>query len=108
MSTYRVVTQVQVQYSRKDDTIHRVYTKPASMQSVLTYLRILDPYGPAVPEDSYDSTCQITLGYSDGSDSVYYQLGNRYIRRDDGGWEYIDKSRATLLYPMLLLLPSDG
>ncbi len=104
---HRVVTRVQVQYSRQEDTIHRVYTKPASMQSVLTYLRILRPHGPAVPEDTYDSTCQITLQYSAGPDSVYYQLGNRYIRRDEDSWEYIDASRATLLYPMLLLLPSD-
>ncbi|MBE7002382.1 MAG: hypothetical protein E7421_06800 [Ruminococcaceae bacterium] len=104
---HRVVTRVQVQYSRQEDTIRRVYTQPANMQSVLTYLRILQPHGPAVPKDTYDTTCEITLQYSDGSDRVYYQLGNRYIRRDEGGWEYIDSSRATLLYPMLLLLPSD-
>ena len=105
---YRVVTGVQVQYQRRGDTINRTYTKSASIQSILTYLRILKPFGPVNPEGTDESTCQITLQYSHGPDSVYLQQGQRYLRRDDGDWETIDTSRASLLYPLLLLLPSDG
>lgn len=104
----RVVTGVQVEYQRNGETVSRTYTKPSSIQSVLTYLRILRPYGPTVPQGEYESTCSITLRYSHGPDSVYFQQGNKYLQKDGGDWEYIDNSRASLLYPLLLLLPSDG
>ncbi len=107
-SAYRVVTGVQVHYQRRDETIIRTYTKPASIQSILTYLRILEPFGPVNPEGSYDTNCRIVLQYSQGPDSIYYQQGQRYLQRDNGDWENIDGSHAGLLYPLLLLLPSDG
>lgn len=106
-ATYRVVTGVQVDYTRQGDTIHREYTKPVSMQSILTYLRILNPYGPVYPDGSSDIMCKIVLHYSQGPDSVYIQQGQRFLQKDGGSWENIDPSRASLLYPMLLLLPSD-
>ena len=105
---YRVVTGVQVQYRQGADTIHRTYTKPASIQSVLTYLRILRPFGPVTPQEDFDSACQITLQYSQGPNSVYLQQGREYLQKDGGDWENIDSVRAGLLYPLLLLLPSDG
>lgn len=104
---YRVVTGVQVQYRQQDSTIERTYTKSASIQSVLTYLRLLRPFGPVTPEGEANSTCQITLQYSHGPDSVYLQQGQRYLRKDDGDWENINNSYASLLFPLLLLLPSD-
>ena len=36
------------------------------------------------------------------------QQGYDYLRRDDNDWELIDDTQAQLLYPMLLLLPSEG
>ena len=107
-SQYRVVTGVQVHYERPGNIIDRVYTKPASMQSILTYLRILRPFGPVAPEASADASCRITLQYSEGPDSVYLQQGQQYLQKDGGDWERIDDNRASLLYPLLLLLPSDN
>lgn len=104
----RVVTGVQVEYDGHGETITRAYSKPSSVQSVLTYLRILRPFGPTVPKGEFDSTCRITLHYSHGPDSVYLQQGNKYICRDGGEWQNIDNARANLLYPLLLLLPSDA
>ena len=104
---YRVVTGVQVEYSDGTDIISRNYTRSASIQSVLTYLRILRPYGPAVPKEETGKTCRITLRYSHGPDSVYMQQGNQYLRKNEGPWQSIDNARANLLYPLLLLLPSD-
>lgn len=105
---YRVVTGVEVQYRQQGATIARTYHKSASMQSILTYLRILKPYGPVMPEGSDDTTCQITLHYSHGPDSVYIQQGQRYLQKDGGDWQTVDSDRASLLYPLLLLLPSDS
>lgn len=104
----RVVTGVQVEYDRNGETLSRTYSKPSSVQSVLTYLRILRPFGPTVPTGEYDSTCRITLHYSHGPDSEYLQRGNKYLCRDGGDWQSIDNARANLLYPLLLLLPSDA
>ena len=104
---HRVVTGVQVEYTRHGDTLSRSYTKPANIQSVLTYLRLLEPFGPTLPEGVFDTSCKITLQYSHGEDSVYLQQGNHYLRKDGGDWQNINDSRASLLYPMLLLLPSD-
>ncbi len=107
-SVYRVVTGVEVEYQQQDNTIRRTYQKPGSMQSILTYLRILKPYGPVNPEGNYDSACKITLHYSQGPDSVYIQQGQQYLQKDGGDWESVDSARASLLYPLLLLLPSDS
>lgn len=106
--TYRVVTGVDVEYRQADNTIVRSYRKPASMESILTYLRILNAFGPVNPEGEFDSGCRITLHYSHGPDTVYLQQGSRYLQKDGGDWEAMDSSRASLLYPLLLLLPSDG
>lgn len=108
LPTYRVVTGVDVAYQQADNTIVRSYRKPSSMESILTYLRILDPYGPVMPEGEYDFGCKITLHYSSGPDTVYIQQGSQYLQRDGGDWETVDTSRASLLYPLLLLLPSDA
>lgn len=106
-SVYRVVTGVEVEYRQQDNVIYRTYRKPGSMQSILTYLRILQPFGPVNPEGKSDSACQITLHYSQGEDSVYIQRG-QYLQKDGGDWESVDSTRASLLYPLLLLLPSDN
>ena len=105
---HRVVTGVQVEYHQGEKVLHRSYHKTENVQFMLNYLRILKPFGPVIPEGETADSCQITLEYSHGPDTVYQQRGNSYLCRNGGAWESIDKTRATLLYPMLLLLPSDG
>ena len=107
LPVHRVVTGVQVEYRRGSQTLQRNYTKPESIQAVLNYLRILKPYGPVIPEEGTGNGCRITLHYSHGPDTVYLQQGNAYLSRKDGTWATIDSKRAALLYPLLLLLPSD-
>lgn len=104
----RVVTGVQVEFQQNGKLLHRSYTKTESVQAVLNYLRILKPFGPVIPETNAENGCRITLHFSHGPDSVYLQQGNAYLCCDGGDWETIDQSRATLLYPLLLLLPSDA
>lgn len=104
---HRVVTGVQVEYHQGERVLRRSYHKTENVQFMLNYLRILKPFGPVIPEEGSADSCQITLQYSHGPDSVYLQRGNSYLCRNGGDWESIDKTRATLLYPMLLLLPSD-
>ena len=103
----RAVTGIQVEYSQSGSTIHRTYTGQKSMQSVLTYIRLLRPFGPVIPDESEDFTCRITLQYSHGPDSTYFQQGSGYLQIDNGEWKAIDKTNGQLIYPLLLLLPSD-
>ncbi len=103
----RVVTGVQVEYQQHGNTLLRTYTKQENIRSVLTYLRMIRPFGPVIPEGSHEITCLFTLRYSHGPDSVIVQQGHDYLRRNDGDWEQIDQTQAQLLYPLLLLLPSD-
>ncbi len=105
---YRVVTGVEVRYEREDGILIRTYEKPASIRSILTFLRILQPFGPVQPTEPQNSTCRITLHHSHGEDTVYLLQGQRYLQKDNGDWENVNASRASLLYPLLLLLPSDG
>ena len=107
-SEHRVVTGVQVEYHQGQKVLQRSYHKLENVQFMLNYLRILKPFGPVIPEGDNKDSCQITLEYSDGPNTVYVQRGNSYICRNGGDWESIDRTRGTLLYPMLLLLPSDS
>ena len=107
-AVYRVVTGVEVEFYRQGEILQRTYSQTASVESVLTYLRILRPFGPTIPQGDFDSGCRITLHYSDGGDSVYEQMGNKYLCRDGGDWQNIESASANLLYPLLLLLPSDA
>lgn len=106
--TFRVVTGVEVRYEREDGILIRTYEKPASIQSILTFLRILQPFGPVIPDTPQDSSCRITLHHSAGEDTVYLLRGQRYLQKNNGDWENVNAYRASLLYPLLLLLPSDG
>ncbi len=107
LPAHRVVTRVQVDYRQGEQLLQRTYTRPENIQAVLNYLRILKPFGPVVPEGGSGNGCRITLHYSHGPDTVYLQQGNTYLSRQNGSWATIDSKRATLLYPLLLLLPSD-
>lgn len=103
----RVVTGVQVQYQMPEGQLTRVYTRQESIQSVLNYLRMLEPTGVATPQQETDFTCRFTVHYSHGADTVYFQQGCHCLRREDEGWKEINDAQARLLYPLLLLLPSD-
>ena len=104
---HRVVTGVAVEYHRGNKILRRHYTKTENVQSILNYLRILEPFGPVIPEEGDADSCRSTVEFSSGPDTVYEQRGSSYICCNDGDWEQIDSNRATLLFPMLLLMPSD-
>jgi len=103
----RVVTGIQVDYDQSGSTIHRTYTQASNIEHVLTYIRMLRPFGPVIPEENQEFTCRITLRYSHGPDSIYLQQGPNYLQKDDGDWKSIDNTNGQLIYPLLLLLPSD-
>ncbi len=107
MPECRVVTGVEVQYQMPEGQLTRTYTTQSSIQSVLNYLRMLEPTGIAVPAAETEFTCRFTVHYSHGPDAVLFQHGSHCLRWENADWQGINDAQAHLLYPLLLLLPSD-
>ena len=103
----RVVTGVDVIYSREGKEISRTYNRQESIHAVLNYLRLLEKGTVAVPEETANR-CEFRIHYSYGADTVILQWGDQYLQRNGAPWQSIDSNHGQLLYPLLLLLPSDG
>lgn len=87
----RVVTQIHIDTVREGQTLRRTYTEPEEMETVLNYLRQLDPYHKAdIDPDTFRSGIWcIEVCYSDGSSTVYRQLHRDYLQKDNGNWRQI-------------------
>ena len=107
--TCRVVTQVDVICRRKQMLLRRHYTDSKKMESVLLYLRLLDPRDTegSEPDLSGDDIYQITVSLSDGQKRVYRQKSHRYFSADFSPWKAIDPGKACQLYTLLRQLHDD-
>lgn len=106
---YRVVTQIHVVYQKDRIVSERKFTVDEKMQQILLYLRQISPYGiPAQdPEEVPGSVFYITLHYSDGTQKVYQQRADRFMRINGGPWKRIDPKRAVKLSQILGMMDSD-
>ena len=107
VETNRVVTGVDVVYTQDGKEICRSYNRQESMHAVLNYLRLLEKGTVAVPQETAER-CEFRIHYSNGADTVILQRGDKYLQRNGELWQSIDPNQGQLLYPLLLLLPSDG
>lgn len=109
-TAYRVVVQIQILYQNSGLRQFWSFHSDEKMESILTYLRILDPYGtPEVdPESAPGSDFFITLIYSDGNRKCYQQRADRYLRIGNGTWRYIDPDTALRLSNLLGVLIADS
>ena len=79
------------------------------MTAILNYLRWLNPRYKAdcdpeiIPGDEYI----ITVHLSDGTQEVYHQKTNGYLRKDSGRWENIDPEKGATLYEILSQMAGD-
>lgn len=106
---YRVVTQIQVSYQNGPLAAQRRFFREEKIQTILCYLRIIDPYGNPKedPEQTPGSDFYITVLYSNGTKQVYHQHSDRYMRIDGGPWKRIDPQKAIDLSRLLGMMPSD-
>ena len=107
---YRTVTSVTVTYKNGPIRAQRRYTSDEKMKRVMTYLRLIDPYGTPDenPEEAAGSDIHIILSYSDGFQKTYRQMGDRYMMEDGGKWQKIDPAKAKELGEILGQLESDA
>lgn len=105
----RVVTRVDIACRREQMLIHRHYTDTEKMESVLLYLRLLEPVGKpdTDPERILRDQYQITVHLSDGKKRIYRQKAHRYFSADARRWKMIDPEQAAGLYTLMRRLPSD-
>ena len=106
---FRVVIGVTLRYENGPLNAQRVYTSENKMQRVLDYLRLIDPYGTPQedPEAAPGSNYRITLYFSDGSQTDYFQKSDRYMLRAGDSWKKIDPARAEELGRIMGQLESD-
>lgn len=106
---YRIITQVLVDYKNGALQTQQQFFQEDNIRQILGYLRYIDPYGTPKedPEQADGRHFDITLVYSDGSQRLYQQRADRYIRIDGGPWKQIDPQKALILSGMLGMMPSD-
>ena len=105
----RLVTGISAVYQKGAIRLERQYSDDEKMGAVLDYLRLLKTYGPAEvdPEATDGSRIQITLRFSDGSQKVYDQWADQFLRCDGGKWEQINPEQGQELALLLGMLESD-
>ena len=105
----RIVTKVDVLCIRENISIERSYTHPKKMETILIYLRLLQPLGKADtdPEGILGDRYEICLNFSDGRQRIYRQRANTYLSKDFQPWYRVDPEHAGVLYSILQDMPSD-
>ncbi len=106
---YRIITQVNVTYRNGALETQRQFFEEANIRQILGYLRFADPYGKPRedPEQASGRHFDIILVYSDGSQRLYQQRADRYMRIDGGPWKEVDPQKALMLSGLLGMMPSD-
>ena len=87
----------------------RNYSNQEKVRSVLNYLRLLKTYGPPEtdPNTAEGQRIQITVTFSDGSQKIYDQWDDQYLRSDGGPWQVISSEQGQELYLLLGMMESD-
>lgn len=105
----KLVTGLSVEVVQDQKLLHRQYTDPQKMETVLSYLRAMD--GPvtncADPERYAGPRYRLELSYSDGSKSYIFQHADRFLSRDFQPWQEINPNYAQFLLPMVQNMGSD-
>ena len=105
----RIVTGVTVIYENEQIHFFRRYTSDDKIQNILSYLRLIEPKGTAQtnPETLPGGLYTITLLYADGSQQIYYQKNNSYLRENNGKWKMINEKKAEWLGQLIEQTESD-
>lgn len=109
VSSFPLVTEITVHYENGPVNGQLSYTEDEKMQLILTYLRLLKPYGqpPENPEAADGTLFQIVLHHSDGGSTTYQQKADRYLKSGEKPWLCIPPQKAMELSTLLGYLEED-
>lgn len=107
---YRIVHCVRIVYRHESLESSREFYREENIRQILDYLRYIDPYGipREDPETVFGRIFLITLIYTDGSERVYEQRADQYLRVDSGQWKRIDPQKALYLSGLLSMMTGDA
>ena len=105
----RFVTGLSVEVLQNHTHLHRRYTDPQKLETVLSYLRAMDgPVTECTDPERYDGPrYRMELFYSDGSKSYIFQHADRFLSRDFHPWQELDPKYAQFLLPLIKNMDSD-
>lgn len=105
----RVVTSIDVSTTENGEILRYHYTATEKMETILKYLRKLNPdqFTPITPDTFRTDAYEIILNLSDGSQTVYHQIYDEYLKKNNGPWQRIDRGQGSALPQLLASLPSD-
>ena len=109
-ASFPLVTEISVHYENGTIQGQLSYNDDEKMQLILTYLRLLKPYGqpPEDPETAEGTLFEISLHYADGGSTVYRQKADRYLKSGEEPWLCIPPQKATELSVLLGYLEEDA
>ena len=106
----RVVTQIDVAAAHDGTVSYHTFTDSENMETLLNYLRQLHPGTTTDIEagtfrtDAYE----ITVSYSDGNQTTYYQIYNDFLKKDHGAWKQVDTDQGATLFPILCSITANS
>ena len=105
----RVVVQIRVLYQNGHLQTYREYSSTEKMRAILHYLRWIDPYGTPEedPEAAEGSLYKIIVRCANGTEKVYLQKADRFMRIGGGQWLKINPNNALTLSKMIGEMDSD-
>ena len=109
-ASFPLITKITVHYENQSIRGALHYTEDHKMQKILSYLRLLKPYGqPAENPDTVQGTLfQIILTHSGGDTTVYQQKADRYLKSGEDPWLCISPQKALELSLLLGYLEEDS
>lgn len=105
----RIVTAVDIYCQKSTGTVLRHYTDTEKVESVLHYIRLLDPHGPTTvtAEAMQGDLFEIVVHLNDGGTRIHRQRSDTFAALHRMYWGFIDRSLGMRLTHLMALLPSD-
>ena len=109
-TAFPLVTEITVHYENGPIHGQLHYTEDEKMRLILTYLRLLNPYGqpPENPEAADGTLFEIVLTHADGSHTTYQQKADQYLKTGQSPWLCIPPQKAVELSLLLGYLEEDN
>ena len=108
-TSHGIVVGIDIYCQHSDSMFIRNYTDPEKLEAVLTYLRLLQPVGPApLSSDAKKAASyKIVVHLQDGTHRTHLQQSDCFAALDQTHWGVIDRSLGQQLPLLMALLPSD-
>lgn len=106
----RMIRRIEVSAQPEDEEFNRTYVTQESMNGLLSLLRSMESDEAPVTEpnpNGSQSYYTATVTFANGQQSIYYLLGQTYLRLGDNPWCVIDSDQFLSFRTYIREHPSD-